>query len=111
MIQPKKQSFRERVYRVVARIPRGRVLSYSEVARLAGRPGAARSVGTAMKENSNPKQIPCHRVVRADGSIGEYAFGGPKAKLEKLKREGVKFLTVNRVKISSLVLVLGPSVL
>lgn len=92
-------SFRERVYSVVARIKRGRVLTYGEVARRAGRPGAARAVGTAMKHNSNPKQIPCHRVVRADGTIGEYAFGGPKAKLEKLKREGVKFLTADRVEI------------
>ena len=92
-------SFRDRVYHVVAQIGRGQVLTYGEVARRAGRPGAARAVGTAMKHNSNPKQIPCHRVVRADGSVGEYAFGGTKAKLEKLKREGVKFLTADRVKI------------
>lgn len=99
MIQSKQQSFRERVYRVVARIPRGRVLTYGEVARLAGRPGAARAVGTAMKENQDPKHVPCHRVVRSDGSIGEYAFGGTKAKREKLKKEGVKFLTANRVNL------------
>lgn len=97
--QTKRVSFRERVYAVVAKIPRGKVMTYGEVAKRAGRPGAARAVGTAMKENPYPKRVPCHRVVRADGSIGEYAFGGPKAKLKKLQSEGVKFLTATRVKI------------
>ncbi len=95
----KQKTFREKVYDVVVKIKQGRVLTYGEVARRAGRPGAARAVGTAMKENPYPKQVPCHRVVRADGSIGEYAFGGTKAKLKKLQAEGVRFLTKTRVKI------------
>ena len=90
-------SFRDRVYHVVAQIGRGQVLTYGEVARRAGRPGAARAVGTAMKQNSNPKQIPCHRVVHSDGSIGEYAFGGPEAKRKKLESEGVQFVSRNRI--------------
>lgn len=93
------QSFRGRVYDIVARIKKGQVLTYGEVARRAGRPGAARVVGTAMKENPDTKRVPCHRVVRADGSIGEYAFGGTRAKLKKLREEGVKFLSATRVKI------------
>ena len=92
-------SFRDRVYHVVAQIGRGQVLTYGEVARRAGRPGAARAVGTAMKHNSNPKQIPCHRVVRADGSVGEYAFGGTKVKARKLRAEGVRFTFSNRISL------------
>ena len=95
----KQKTFREKVYDVVVKIKQGRVLTYGEVARRAGRPGAARAVGTAMKENPYPKQVPCHRVVRADGNIGEYAFGGPKIKLKKLQSEGVPFLNADRVRI------------
>lgn len=83
-------SFRDRVYVIVAKIPKGRVLSYGEVAKRAGRPSAARAVGTAMKENPDPKRIPCHRVVRSDGSIGQYAFGGTRAKVKRLRAEGVQ---------------------
>lgn len=97
--QTKQSSFRERVYDIVAQIRKGSVLTYGEVAKRAGRPGAARAVGTAMKENPYPKRVPCHRVVRADGSIGEYAFGGPKVKLRKLQSEGVPFLNADRVQI------------
>lgn len=96
---PNKQSFRQRVYAAVAKIPLGSVLTYGAVARRAGRPGAARAVGTAMKENHDPKRVPCHRVVRADGSLGGYAFGGTRAKAEKLKAEGVVFVARNRVRL------------
>ncbi len=99
---PNTLSFRERVYAVVAKIPRGSVLTYGAVARRAGRPGAARAVGTAMKENPDPKTIPCHRVVRADGSLGDYAFGGPRAKVAKLRQEGVLFAERGQVARSAL---------
>lgn len=99
MSSTKPKSFRERVYAVVAKIPKGKVLTYGEVAKRAGRPGAARAVGTAMKENPDQKRVPCHRVVRADGTIGEYAFGGTKAKLKKLQSEGVKFVSTRRVRV------------
>ncbi len=84
-------SFRRSVYRVVARIPEGRVLSYAAVAKRAGVSGAARAVGTAMAENCY-QDVPCHRVVRSDGTIGEYAFGGPTAKAARLRREGVQIV-------------------
>lgn len=93
------KTFRDKVYDVVAKIKKGTVLTYGEVAKRAGRPGAARAVGTAMSQNTDTKRVPCHRVVRADGSIGEYAFGGTKAKLKKLREEGVKFLSATKVKI------------
>lgn len=89
-------SFSERVYRVVAGIPRGRVMSYSRVAALAGRPGAARAVGTLMARNprpgTGPGRVPCHRVVRSGGSPGGFSGpGGPTAKKGLLEGEGAGF--------------------
>jgi O-6-methylguanine DNA methyltransferase len=89
-------SFSESVYRVVGGIPRGRVMSYSRVASLAGSPGAARAVGTLMARNprpgTGPGEIPCHRVVKSDGSLGGFSGpGGRGAKKGLLEREGVGF--------------------
>ena len=67
-------NFTEKVLEVVSRIPRGEVLSYGEVAGLAGSPGAARAVGNIMMQNYN-NDIPCHRVIRADGTLGKYNRG------------------------------------
>lgn len=83
--------FRRAVYLVVARIPKGKVLTYGVVAAKAGVPGAARAVGTALAMNRY-KDVPCHRVVRSDGSIGEYALGGTTAKTARLRREGVRIV-------------------
>lgn len=71
MLNKKARPFTAHVLAVVRSIPKGSVLSYSQVAAAAGRPGAARAVGTIMK-NNNDDAVPCHRVIRADGSIGEY---------------------------------------
>ena len=59
-------TWRDAVLRVVRRIPRGRTLTYREVARRAGRPRAYRSVGNILNKNTDPKKIPCHRVIRSD---------------------------------------------
>lgn len=83
------RSFRARVLAVVARIPKGKVLSYKEVAAQAGTPGAYRAVGNIMAKNRDPK-IPCHRVIRSDGKVGGY-FGtcaGSREKRERLLKEG-----------------------
>lgn len=86
------EGFREKVFRAVAMIPEGRVGSYAQVAELAGFAGAARAVGNALHINTNPVQVPCHRVVCADGSLADgYAFGGPEKQKERLKAEGVVF--------------------
>lgn len=82
-------AFRRAVYRVVSRIREGRVLTYGQVAAKVGVPGASRAVGTALAENRY-QDVPCHRVVRSDGGIGGYAFGGSAAKAARLKREGVQ---------------------
>ena len=84
-----KQAFSSRVYAVVKKIPRGKVLTYIQVAAKAGNRRAARAVGTLMAKNFNPK-IPCHRVIRSDGTIGNYNRGGPKKKLAILRKEGYR---------------------
>ena len=68
-------------------IPKGETRSYSEVARAIGYPGAARAVGTVMKNNYD-STVPCHRVVRADGKVGDYNRGGERAKKRLLEKEG-----------------------
>lgn len=80
------RTFSKRVFSVVRRIPRGSTLSYGDVARRAGNPGAARAVGAVLRTNRNPN-IPCHRVIRADGSPGGYNRGGAKKK-RLLRHEG-----------------------
>lgn len=80
-------SFAERVRDAVRQIPRGETRSYGEVARAIGYPGAARAVGTVMKNNFDPT-VPCHRVIRADGKLGEYNRGGEESKRELLAQEG-----------------------
>src|SRR5438270_4000631 len=72
-----------------AQIPRGQVRSYGWVAREIGRPAAVRAVGTALANNPIPYFIPCHRVVRSDGVIGNYGMGGPEAKKQILSLDGV----------------------
>jgi methylated-DNA-[protein]-cysteine S-methyltransferase len=79
-------SFKEKVYKIVAQIPEGKTLTYGEVAMMAGYPGAARAVGNIMSKNYDPK-IPCHRVVRSDGKPGGYNRGANN-KLRLLRKEG-----------------------
>jgi O-6-methylguanine DNA methyltransferase len=70
-------------------IPRGEIRTYSWIASEIGRPGAMRAVGTVLRKNPVPVFIPCHRVVRSDGSLGQYALGGTGAKKTILEAEGV----------------------
>lgn len=79
--------FQKQVLIHTAAIPRGRTRSYGWLARRAGRPGAARAVGQTMAANPVPLVIPCHRVVRADGSIGHYGLGGGDSKRSLLRME------------------------
>ena len=78
--------FEQQVYRAVARIPRGQTRSYQWVAQRVGRPQAARAVGNALNKNPFAPRIPCHRVIRGDGSLGGFA-GGPAKKRRLLARE------------------------
>ena len=79
--------FSEKVRAIVSKIPKGKSMTYKEVAAKAGNPKAARAVGAIMRSNYN-RDIPCHRVVRSDGSLGSYNRGGTVRKHELLKSEG-----------------------
>jgi len=82
--------FEKKVYRAVSGIPKGEVRSYKWVAKAVGRPKAARAVGNALNKNPYAPIVPCHRVVKSDGSIGGFSKGvGAKKRL--LKREGVDY--------------------
>jgi len=84
--------FRDRVYEIVASIPKGKVATYGQVARLAGVPGAARAVGMCMRTNKDTEVVPCHRVVGSNGKLTGYAYGdGLLTKKKLLAREGVVF--------------------
>jgi O-6-methylguanine DNA methyltransferase len=87
-------AFTRRVYAVVRRVPVGRVTTYGEVARLAGRPGAARAVGNLMQRASAPG-LPYHRVIAAGGRLGGY--GTPGLKRSLLVAEGL-IVTSSRVR-------------
>lgn len=83
-------SFSQDVLRKTLEIPRGQVRPYGWVAREIGHPAAVRAVGTALANNPIPYFIPCHRVIRTDGVIGNYGGGGPEAKKSILTLEGVQ---------------------
>ncbi|KKS16392.1 MAG: methylated-DNA-protein-cysteine methyltransferase [Parcubacteria group bacterium GW2011_GWB1_41_6] len=69
------KTFKQKVYEIVSQIPKGKVMSYKEVAKKAGRPKAYRAVGNILNKNPDIKKVPCHRVIRSDGKIGGYAKG------------------------------------
>lgn len=81
--------FTKKVLIQARKIPRGHVATYSSLAKKIGNPKAARAVGTVMARNLFPIVVPCHRVVRADGTLGGFG-GGLKMKKLMLRREGIK---------------------
>lgn len=83
------KSFKEKVLTVVQKIPRGKTLTYKEVASRAGNSKASRAVGSIMKNNTDTS-VPCHRVIRSDGKFGEYNGLLGASKQEVLEREGYK---------------------
>jgi len=92
--------FQKKVYRIVSTIPRGEVRSYKWVASKIGNSKASRAVGQALKRNPYTITIPCHRVVKSDGSIGGYSRG-VKLKKKILKKESRKKLKVIRRSLST----------
>ena len=86
-MQRKSSLFSEIVRAAVRSIPEGETRSYKEVAQVVGHPGAARAVGTIMKNNYDPT-VPCHRVIKSDGTLGGHNRGGDVKKRELLLREG-----------------------
>ena len=90
------KTFKQKVLEVVKKIPKGKVLTYKEVAGKAGSKNASRALGSIMKNNYD-KTVPCHRVIRSDGTIGEYNRGGPDKKMKLLKSESVTFTKTGKV--------------
>ncbi len=80
--------FQKRVLMATLLIKSGKTKTYKEIAEQIGSKNAYRAVGTALKKNPLPIIIPCHRVVKSDGSFGNYSSGGPKRKIALLKKEG-----------------------
>jgi methylated-DNA-protein-cysteine methyltransferase-like protein len=88
----------EHVWSIVAKIPRGKVTTYGAIARALGSPGAARTVGWAMRAASARSGLPCHRVVNVRGELSpEDVFGGPGVQRSLLESEGVTFDMQGRV--------------
>jgi O-6-methylguanine DNA methyltransferase len=81
--------FEQDVWHKALEIPRGEVRPYGWIAAEIGRPRAVRAVGTALGHNPVPLLVPCHRVVRSDGSIGQYSLGGAHNKRAVLAAEGL----------------------
>lgn len=80
--------FENLVYEATKKIPKGRVSTYASIASYIGRPKAARAVGNTLNKNPFAPQVPCHRVLKSDGSLGGFSFG-TKAKIAILDKEGV----------------------
>ena len=84
--------FQIKVWKAISKIPMGQVRTYKELAKLIKKPKASRAVANACGKNPYPIKIPCHRVIRSDGSLGGYSGrGGISAKKDILKKEGYNF--------------------
>ena len=87
-------NFNERCYSILRKVPRGKVVTYGDLAKAAGSPNAARAVGNAMNRNPYAPQVPCHRVVGSTGKMVGFAEGVSK-KIKMLKEEGVEVMDGN----------------
>ena len=84
--------FQLKVWTYLKKIPKGKLKTYTQVAKAIGKPKAVRAVANAIGKNPFPPKIPCHRVIRSDGKLGGYsAKGGIKTKKKLLKNEGFLF--------------------
>ena len=79
----------EKVYKKLLKVPRGMVTTYGELSKAVGIKNGQRVIGRIMNKNPYPVIVPCHRVIKSDGKIGEYAWG-EKIKISMLSKEGVK---------------------
>ncbi|NQU99567.1 MAG: MGMT family protein [Parcubacteria group bacterium] len=82
--------FKEKVFKITQKIPKGKVSTYKEIAGAVGRSKASRAVGNALNDNKS-KMVSCHRVVRSDGFVGGFNRGS-REKIRKLKNEGVEIM-------------------
>lgn len=83
----------EEIYKIVMKIPYGKVATYGQIATLCGNPYYARAVGNALHKNPNPQKIPCYRVVNSNGKLTEnFAFGGLRVQSDLLISEGIELI-------------------
>ena len=81
----------KRIYEAVKKIPKGKVATYGQVAKMAGNPKMSRAVGNALHKNPNPEEIPCFRVVNSKGELsGAFAFGGENEQQKRLEADGIE---------------------
>lgn len=90
-----KNSFNEKCYSIILKVPKGKVTTYKEIAKKLNSK-AYRAVGNAMNKNPYAPKVPCHRVVNSNGSIGGFA-SGVKKKIEMLRKEGVEITKYNKI--------------
>ncbi|MDY6325584.1 MAG: methylated-DNA--[protein]-cysteine S-methyltransferase [Catonella sp.] len=89
-----------RIYEATMKIPRGKVATYGDIARLAGNPKMQRAVGNALHKNPFPDKVPCYRVVNGKGELsGAFAFGGPHEQANRLRADGIEVVD-NKVDLS-----------
>ena len=89
---------KDHVYAILKTIPAGKVMTYGQVAERLGNKNLARTVGNILHDNPDPANIPCHRIVNAQGKVAEhYAFGGAEAQRAKLEAEGIVFEQNGRI--------------
>ena len=87
-----RDGFFRQVYDVVKEIPKGKVATYGQIAKILGAPKFSQIVGYALHSNPNPKEIPCYRVVNRFGQLsGSFAFGGRDEQRRRLENEGIIF--------------------
>ena len=87
------EKLNEKIYKIVSKIPYGKVATYGQIATLCGNPYYARAVGNALHKNPNPQKIPCYRVVNSKGKLTEnFAFGGLKVQSDLLISEGIEVI-------------------
>lgn len=89
----------EQIYTVVAKIPRGKVMTYQQVARIVGT--TPRVVGFAMAGNKNTDRVPCHRVIDSKGKLRGYGYGGISIKKQLLEQEGIAFLNEETIDLQT----------
>ena len=79
----------QQVYKKLTQVPQGKITTYGELSKAVGLKNGQRVIGQIMKKNPYPAIIPCHRVVKSDGTVGGYAYGGD-IKTNMLQKEGIK---------------------
>ena len=80
--------FQEKVYKILRKVPRGKVTTYKEISKVLKKK-SYRAVGTALNKNPYAPKVPCHRVIKSNGEVGGFAHG-TKKKIQMLKKEGIK---------------------